>query len=197
MARLKFLTLLLVAMILVTACGGGGTTAQPTSAPAASAPTNAPAAAEPTAAPAVEPTAAPAAEPTAASAAEPTAAPAADATAAPAEAMEVDKSKLSATLNLYNWADYIDPGVLEDFEAEYGVKVVVDVFDSNEDMIGKVRPGNSGYDIVFPSDYAVDIMARENLLAKLKLSSATRSSMVCRRLMTVAAPSFTSTSAGM
>ncbi|HEX5691996.1 MAG TPA: spermidine/putrescine ABC transporter substrate-binding protein, partial [Roseiflexaceae bacterium] len=38
---------------------------------------------------------------------------------------------------------------------------------SNEDMIGKVRPGNSGYDIVFPSDYAVDIMARENLLAKL------------------------------
>ena len=170
MARLKFLALLLVAMMLVTACGGGGTTAQPTSAPSGSAPTNAPAAAEPTAAPAeptaaaAEPTAAPA-EPTAA-AAEPTAA-SAEATTAPAEAMEVDKSKLSATLNLYNWADYIDPAVLEDFEAEYGVKVTVDVFDSNEDMIGKVRPGNSGYDIVFPSDYAVDIMARENLLAEL------------------------------
>jgi spermidine/putrescine transport system substrate-binding protein len=172
MARFRSLILLLVAMVLVTACGGGGTTAQPTSAPAANAPTNAPAAAEATAAPA-EATAAPAeataapAEATAAPTAEATAAPAAEATAAPAEALEVDKSKLSKTLNLYNWADYIDPGVLEDFEAEYGVKVTVDVFDSNEDMIGKVRPGNSGYDIVFPSDYAVDIMARENLLAKL------------------------------
>jgi spermidine/putrescine transport system substrate-binding protein len=81
--------------------------------------------------------------------------------------VEIDKSKLAKELHLFNWADYIDPTIQEDFEKEFGVKVVVDVFDSNEDMIGKVRPGNSGYDIVFPSDYAVDIMARENLLAKL------------------------------
>ncbi len=71
---------------------------------------------------------------------------------------------------LYNWADYIDPAVLEGFEQEYGVKVIADVYDSNEDMIGKVRPGGSGYDIVIPSDYAVDIMARERLLAPLDKS---------------------------
>ena len=68
---------------------------------------------------------------------------------------------------MYNWADYIDPDVLEQFKSEYGVDVTVDVYDNNEDMIAKVRSGGSGYDIVFPSDYAVEIMAQENLLAPL------------------------------
>lgn len=85
----------------------------------------------------------------------------------------VDRSKLSAQLNVYNWADYIDPEILTDFEQEYGVKVIVDVYDSNEDMIGKVRPGGSGYDVVVPSDYAVDIMVRENLLEPLDKSLLT------------------------
>ncbi|KPV49695.1 ABC transporter substrate-binding protein, partial [Kouleothrix aurantiaca] len=111
---------------------------------------------------AAEPTAATAAEPTAATAAEPTAA----AGAAPAE-LQVDKSKLSKELHIYNWADYLDPTVLEDFEKEYGVKVTMEVYDNNEDMIAKIRPGNSGYDVVFPSDYAVEIMARDKLIAPL------------------------------
>jgi spermidine/putrescine transport system substrate-binding protein len=80
---------------------------------------------------------------------------------------QVDKSKLSTTLSVYNWADYIDPVVLEEFKAEYGVDVVVDVYDNNEDMIAKVRTGNSGYDIAVPSDYAVDIMIKDKLLASL------------------------------
>jgi spermidine/putrescine transport system substrate-binding protein len=153
MARFKHLALLLAVLLFVTACGGGSA-AQPTAAPAGPAPTNAPAA-----------TAAPAApEATAATAPEATAAPAGE---APAGDLVVDRSKLSTELHLFNWADYIDQEVLDAFEQEYGVKVIVDVFDSNEDMIGKVRPGGSGYDIVFPSDYAVDIMAREKLLATL------------------------------
>src|SRR5262249_23103143 len=130
--------------------------AQPTAAPA---PTEAP---QPTAAPA--PTEAP--HPTAAPA--PTAA--AEPTAAPAAELQVDKSKLSKELHFYNWTDYIDPEILTDFEKEYGVKVIMDLYDANEDMIAKVRPGNSGYDIVVPSDYAVDTMAREKLLAPLDKS---------------------------
>jgi spermidine/putrescine-binding protein len=62
-------------------------------------------------------------------------------------------------LHLYNWSDYIDPKILTDFTSETGIKVVYDTYDSNEDMIAKVRAGNSGYDIVVPSDYAVQIMA--------------------------------------
>lgn len=109
-------------------------------------------------------------------AAQPTAAPSGGdtnaqptAASAPASggAAQVDKSKLAKELHLYNWADYIDPAVLEDFEKEYGVKVTVEVYDNNEDMIAKIRPGNSGYDIVFPSDYAVEIMWSEKLLTPL------------------------------
>jgi spermidine/putrescine transport system substrate-binding protein len=104
-------------------------------------------------------------------ASEPTAAPAAEggtaATAAPGDAGDVDRSRLSGELRVYNWSDYIDPALLEEFEQEYGVSVVLDVFPANEDMIAKVRAGGSGYDIVVPSDYAVQIMTADNLLAPL------------------------------
>ena len=95
---------------------------------------------------------------------------AAAATTGPVADLQVDKSKLSKELHFYNWSDYIDPTVLEDFEKEYGVKVTMEVYGNNEDMIAKVRPGNSGYDVVVPSDYAVDIMAKEKLLAPLDKS---------------------------
>jgi spermidine/putrescine transport system substrate-binding protein len=180
MARLRLMALLLIAMLVITACGGSSSTAQPTAAPAGGA-TNAPAAEQPTAAPAPSaapaPTAASAAEEPTAAAEEPTAAaeqptappaPAAEqATAAPAAELEVDKSKLSAELHFYNWTDYIDPDILTAFEQEYGVKVIMDLYDANEDMIAKVRSGNSGYDIVVPSDYAVDTMIQEKLLAPI------------------------------
>jgi spermidine/putrescine transport system substrate-binding protein len=100
------------------------------------------------------------------SAAEPTKA--ADAPAA--SGGQVDKSKLASKLSVYNWSDYIAPEVLEAFQAEYGVEVVVDVYDNNEDMIAKVRTGNSGYDISVPSDYAVDIMIKDKMLAPLDKS---------------------------
>jgi spermidine/putrescine transport system substrate-binding protein len=82
----------------------------------------------------------------------------------------VDRSKLSAELYFYNWTDYIDPAILDDFEAEYGVKIIQDNFDANEDMIAKVRAGGSGYDIASPSDYAVETMWREGLLQELDKS---------------------------
>lgn len=85
----------------------------------------------------------------------------------------VDKSKLSKELYFYNWSDYIDESILADFEQEYGVKVIMDTYDSNEDMIAKVRAGNSGYDIVVPSDYAVTIMSVEGLLLPLDKSMLT------------------------
>ncbi|MBC8162483.1 MAG: spermidine/putrescine ABC transporter substrate-binding protein [Roseiflexaceae bacterium] len=71
------------------------------------------------------------------------------------------------TLYVYTWSDYTDPEVVQQFESENNVKVVLDTFDTNEDMIAKVRVGNSGYDLVVPSDYAVEIMIQEGLLATL------------------------------
>lgn len=82
----------------------------------------------------------------------------------------VDRSRLSNELYFFNWGDYIDLDTLAQFEAEYGVRVIYDTYDSNEDMIAKVRAGNSGYDVVVPSDYAVQIMIEEGLVQPLDKS---------------------------
>jgi putrescine transport system substrate-binding protein len=54
-------------------------------------------------------------------------------------------------VNIFNWSDYIDPKVLEDFTRETGVKVVYDTYDSNEILETRLLAGNTGYDVVVPS----------------------------------------------
>ena len=54
-------------------------------------------------------------------------------------------------VNVYNWNDYIDPRVLEDFTKETGIKVIYDTYDNNEIVETKMLAGKSGYDIVVPS----------------------------------------------
>jgi putrescine transport system substrate-binding protein len=59
------------------------------------------------------------------------------------------------TLHIYNWSDYIDPALLEEFTKETGIKVRYDTFDSNEVLETKVLQGQTGYDIVVPSNHNV------------------------------------------
>jgi len=54
-------------------------------------------------------------------------------------------------VNVYNWSDYIDESILDDFEAETGIEVVYDVYDSNEVLETKMLAGGSGYDVVVPT----------------------------------------------
>jgi len=54
-------------------------------------------------------------------------------------------------VNVYNWSDYIDESILADFTKETGIKVVYDVFDSNEVLETKLLAGGTGYDLVVPS----------------------------------------------
>jgi spermidine/putrescine-binding protein len=75
--------------------------------------------------------------------------------------------ELADELHVYNWAEYIDPEIFEDFEKEFGVKVIEDTFASNEDLLAKLQAGATGYDIIVPSDYMVSIMAELDLLAEL------------------------------
>ncbi len=83
----------------------------------------------------------------------------------------VDRSKLSETLRIYAWGEYIPEDVPQLFESEFGVKVTVDTYSSNEEMAAKIRAGNSGYDIVQPSDYMVALLAEGNYLAKINLAN--------------------------
>jgi putrescine transport system substrate-binding protein len=54
-------------------------------------------------------------------------------------------------VNVYNWSDYIEPSVLEDFTKETGIKVVYDTYDSNDILQTKLLAGKTGYDIVVPT----------------------------------------------
>src|SRR5262249_42156093 len=69
-------------------------------------------------------------------------------------------------LHIYNWSDYTNPKLIEKFSKQYKIKVTLDSYDSSETMLSKVRGGNTGYDIVVPSDYTVKIMVEEGLLEK-------------------------------
>jgi spermidine/putrescine transport system substrate-binding protein len=140
----------LAAVLAVTtvACGGAAT---PTAQPATSAPTAAPTTA-----------ATNTSTPTAAS----------TDTAVAAATVAVDKSKLVKELSLYNWSDYIAKEVLDKFEQEFGVKVSVDNFDSNEALFAKFQAGgNPGYDVIVPSDYMVEKMITAGMLEKIDFAN--------------------------
>jgi len=70
-------------------------------------------------------------------------------------------------LYFYTWEDYIDPAVVADFEAKYNCQVMLETFDSNEDMIAKIRTGSVHYDVILPTTYAAEIMRDEKLIQPL------------------------------
>lgn len=76
-------------------------------------------------------------------------------------------SRPQPVLHVYTWADYIQPELIRQFEAETGARVVIDTFDSNEAMYAKIKAGASGYDLITPSSYMVSIMDKEGLLQPL------------------------------
>ena len=70
-------------------------------------------------------------------------------------------------VNVYNWSDYIDVTVLEDFTKETGIKVNYDVFDSNELLQTKLLSGKSGYDVVVPSGSFLEKQIQAGVFQKL------------------------------
>ncbi|MFZ0964362.1 MAG: extracellular solute-binding protein [Terriglobia bacterium] len=70
-------------------------------------------------------------------------------------------------LNIYIWSSYISPRVIHGFEREYHCRVNYDLYDSNEALLTKLQAGNVDYDLVVPSDYMVEILLRQGLLAPL------------------------------
>ena len=68
------------------------------------------------------------------------------------------------TISVYNWGDYIDSDVIDIFEAETGIKVIYETFETNEDMYAKIAMGGSSYDVIVPSDYMIERMIQEELL---------------------------------
>lgn len=84
---------------------------------------------------------------------------------------EATQYKNSNVLYVYNWGDYIDPELLTKFKEETGIDVKYDVYDTNEIMYQKLNSGNVSYDIVIPSDYMIEKMKNEDMLAKIDYSN--------------------------
>lgn len=72
---------------------------------------------------------------------------------------------------VYNWGEYIDPDVLELFEEETGIKVVYEEFETNEIMYPKIEAGAINYDVVCPSDYMIQKMIENDLLAEINFDN--------------------------
>lgn len=77
------------------------------------------------------------------------------------------QSETARELHIYNWSNYMDPQIYQEFEAKFGVRIVEDTFASNEELLAKLQAGARGYDIIVPSDYMVKIMIRQGLLLEL------------------------------
>jgi spermidine/putrescine transport system substrate-binding protein len=87
-------------------------------------------------------------------------------------------------LVIYNWAAYLNPKSVKAFEEEFGVEVrATDFYESNEEMIAKLRGGAAGYDLVAPTGGYIESMAEEGLLMSLDLSRIPNISNVDERFL--------------
>ena len=84
---------------------------------------------------------------------------------------DCEAGQTDGDLNLYNWAEYIDPELKTQFEEEFGVTVNEDNYDSNEQMQPIISQGNSGYDLIVPSDYMVSILIEGGDIAPINRSA--------------------------
>ena len=76
-------------------------------------------------------------------------------------------------LRVYNWGDYIAPGVIDQFEEEENIRVIYEMFEQNEDMYTKIKHSNNSYDVLIPSDYMIERMIDEDMLAPIDFTGIT------------------------
>lgn len=72
---------------------------------------------------------------------------------------------------VYNWGEYMDPEVITLFEAETGIDVIYEEFETNEIMYPKIKSGAIAYDVVCPSDYMIQRMRENDLLAEINFDN--------------------------
>ena len=80
---------------------------------------------------------------------------------------ETDKPYAGETITVLNWFDYIDPDVLDQFEEETGIKVEYVILENNELMLAQLEHSEGAYDVVFPSDYIIERLIKEDRLEAL------------------------------
>ena len=82
-----------------------------------------------------------------------------------------DKGGENGEVIVYNWGEYIDPDTIDMFEEETGIKVIYDEYETNEIMYPKVESGTSNYDVLCPSDYMIEKLIENDLLAEINFDN--------------------------
>jgi spermidine/putrescine-binding protein len=85
-------------------------------------------------------------------------------------------------VNVFNWEDYIDESVLEQFEQETGIHVNYMRFTTNEDMMVQVEANPGAFDVVFPSDYMVERMLKKDLLHEINYDNIPNAKYILENL---------------
>ncbi len=81
------------------------------------------------------------------------------------------KNYKNGELNVLNWSSYIPYEIISDFEREYDIKVNYGTYSSNEELLAKIASSKKGtYDLIFPSDYMVELMKSRDMLEKIDKS---------------------------
>lgn len=80
-------------------------------------------------------------------------------------------TQMTNQLNFYNWSYYIAEETIPEFEEEFNVRVRYDNFSSNSEVLAKMQAGGSGYDVIVPSDYMVEIMIQLDMLQPINFEN--------------------------
>lgn len=91
-----------------------------------------------------------------------------------AENADADLGPIEKELHIYNWSDYIAPSTVPGFEKEFGVRVVYDTYESNEEMVAKLQAGATGYDVIVPTGYFIPMLVATELVMPLNRKYLTK-----------------------
>lgn len=81
-----------------------------------------------------------------------------------------DKGK-NGQVYVYDFGDYIDETLINEFEEETGIEVIYGTYDTNEEMYPVIKTGSASYDVICPSDYMIEKMSKEGLLAEINFNN--------------------------
>lgn len=85
-----------------------------------------------------------------------------------------NKNNIKKEVNVLNWSSYIPDEIISDFEKEYKIKVNYGTYSSNEELLAKITSSKEGtYDLIFPSDYMVELMRTKNIIQPLDKTKLT------------------------
>ena len=96
-------------------------------------------------------------------------------------------SSYDGEINVYNWGEYVADGsdgtedIIAKFEQECNIKVNYTTYETNEELYNLLKSSNSGYDVIFPSDYMVEKLIAEDLIQKLDLTKIPNQKLIMDR----------------